>query len=174
LNPSVAATMAWPSALARRTRSLVSVHLSERLSSLSPLVTAAIDGLTGLRAGEIERPSGVSAMHDPRGEVVTELWQPNRKLTPAEVDELVIAYLAGGSIIGVGRRFGVHEQTVKAHLKRRGIAVRQQRLGDDQVSLVLTLAESELSMRGIAREVGISVSAVSKLLRGRDGGAVQP
>ena len=38
----------------------------------------------------------------------------NRKLSPAEVVELVDAYKAGASQRELTRRFGLHEQTVRA------------------------------------------------------------
>ncbi|MDQ3224166.1 MAG: hypothetical protein M3Q75_11955 [Gemmatimonadota bacterium] len=50
----------------------------------------------------------------------------NRKLSPAEVTELVDAYEAGASQRDLTRRFDLHEQTVRAHLRRRGVTLRQQ------------------------------------------------
>jgi len=51
--------------------------------------------------------------------------QPNRKLQPAEVDKLVERYVAGESLNELGRSYGMHHQTVRAHLRRRGIGLRQ-------------------------------------------------
>ena len=48
----------------------------------------------------------------------------NRKLSPAEVVELVDAYKAGASQTELSRRFGLHEQTVRAHLRRQSVRFR--------------------------------------------------
>jgi hypothetical protein len=51
--------------------------------------------------------------------------QLNHKLTPAELDDVVVAYEAGASLRTPGRRFQVHEQTVRRQLQRRGVTLRQ-------------------------------------------------
>jgi transposase-like protein len=56
--------------------------------------------------------------------IVTHLRHPNRKLNPTEGVDLVEAYQAGEHISSLARRFSMHEQTVKAHLRRAGIRLR--------------------------------------------------
>jgi DNA-binding transcriptional ArsR family regulator len=70
------------------------------------------------KAGEERRPQAEDAL------IITELRHPNRKLEAAEAAELVNAYLAGDHLNVLARRFGMHEQTVKAHLRRAGVQVR--------------------------------------------------
>ncbi len=48
----------------------------------------------------------------------------NRKLSPAEVAQLVDAYQAGTSQAELSRRFDLHEQTVRAHLRRQRVSLR--------------------------------------------------
>ena len=57
--------------------------------------------------------------------VVTAIKQPNRKLQPAEIDALVAAYEAGESMRQLGFQYGMYVKTVRAHLLRRGIRLRQ-------------------------------------------------
>ena len=48
----------------------------------------------------------------------------NRKLTPDGVAEVVASYQAEASIRSLGKTFGMHKQTVRAHLRRQGVTVR--------------------------------------------------
>lgn len=47
-----------------------------------------------------------------------------KALRAEEIDELVVAYLGGGSTYTLAHRFGVHRSTVTAHLERRGVGRR--------------------------------------------------
>lgn len=47
--------------------------------------------------------------------------QKQRRLTPAEVDELIAARHAGVTVKKLAEQFGVVRQTVGAWLKRRGV-----------------------------------------------------
>ena len=52
--------------------------------------------------------------------------QQTPKLEDDLVEQLIQAYLEGDSVYVLGRRFGIHRQTVSAHLRRAGIARRRQ------------------------------------------------
>jgi hypothetical protein len=45
-------------------------------------------------------------------------------LNASEVDALVNLYKTGASMTGLAQRFGMHFQTVRAHLRRRGVDLR--------------------------------------------------
>ena len=96
------------------------------------------------------------------GEAVVEvLRQPNRKLQPGEVAELVASYVAGATIRSLGKQHGMHQQTVKAHLRRRGIELRPV-LGvrDEDLALVLELHQAGWGARRIGARVGVGQTAV--------------
>jgi DNA-binding MarR family transcriptional regulator len=63
------------------------------------------------------------------------LQRPNRKLSLAEIDQLVADYQAGLCLTELGKRYGLHRQTAKAHLERRGVTIRSElpALTPDQV-----------------------------------------
>lgn len=47
--------------------------------------------------------------------------QPNKRLTDAEVQELLLAYEPGGTVKGVDRQFGVHHSTARKLLDDAGV-----------------------------------------------------
>src|SRR5262245_5040177 len=49
----------------------------------------------------------------------------SRSLKPAQVDALVAAYEAGNSMKKLAAAFGVHRNTVKAHLRRADVQIRR-------------------------------------------------
>jgi transposase-like protein len=93
----------------------------------------------------------------------------NRKLTPEEIAEVAARYQAGASIRSLGKEFGMHEQTVRAHLRRRGVTLRLQRpLTDSQEDEVArlyveeSLTIAELVMRFNVGKTGIRNALVRK------------
>lgn len=69
--------------------------------------------------------AGQKAASAPLQVVVTTIRQRNRKLQPAEIDALVTSYESGVSMRQLGFEYGMYVKTVRAHLRRRGAAVRQ-------------------------------------------------
>ena len=55
-----------------------------------------------------------------------QLKQPNHRLTPTEIEELIALYAEGASFSELGRRFGIHRVTAMRLLQRRGIPLRSQ------------------------------------------------
>lgn len=88
------------------------VRLAEQLSSF-PLLTKWAVLQFGKRPGQPERPAAV-----------IEPKPPNHELQPAEIKGLVADCQAGGSIEGLGRKYDLHEQTVRAHLGRQHVELR--------------------------------------------------
>ena len=56
---------------------------------------------------------------------MTAIRQPNRKLQPGEVDALVASYESGVSMRALCLEYEMYVKTVRAHLLRRGIRLRQ-------------------------------------------------
>ena len=90
----------------------------------------------------------------------------NRKLSVGEVAELVAAYEAGASQKELARRFGMHEQTVRAQLKRQGVRLRpKSQIGEVVEARIRELYESGWSGPRVGRELGLTESAVYRALK---------
>ena|GEM_PF-3586861 len=90
----------------------------------------------------------------------------NRKLSPDEIVDLVRQYQVGATIRSVAQQFGLHEQTVRAHLRRQGMALRPLRALTDAATaeLVRLYVDKTWTMLELARKFRISESAVRKAL----------
>lgn len=97
---------------------------------------------------------------------MTAVVQPNRKLTAAEVDELVAAYLAGVDLKALGERFGMHRQTVRAHLRRRGVELRSDfpALAEAQIDRAVELYAEGLSAAKVAKQLNAAEGTVRRAL----------
>ncbi len=153
------------------------MHLSDSLSNpgarLLRLVTA-LDELGSLEnmevSGDTHEIVAQSGAVDP-GAVRLQVKE-NRKLSHAEVVELVDAYKAGVSQRELTRRFGLHEQTVRAHLRRQEVAFRSQRvLADAQEAEAARLyVEETWLLAEVAACFGVGQTAIRNLLVRRRGG----
>ena len=96
------------------------MRLREHLSNIGgPLLELrAAQARQAKRAGQKANSVSLQA-------VVTAIKQPNRKLQPVEVDALVASYEAGVSMRQLSLEYGMYVKTVRAHLLRRGILLRQ-------------------------------------------------
>jgi hypothetical protein len=67
-----------------------------------------------------------TAGQDLDGAERSELKQPNKKLSPAEVEDLAARYRVGGSVMGLAAEFGVHESTARRYLLKfkQGVVLR--------------------------------------------------
>jgi len=54
------------------------------------------------------------------------LTRGQRKLQPNEVDAIVGLYGDGMSLTAIGQRYGAHRQTVRRHLERRAVGLREE------------------------------------------------
>lgn len=90
----------------------------------------------------------------------------NRKLSPAEVVELVDAYETGASQRELTRRFGLHEQTVRAHLRRQGVNLRPQRVLTDvqEAEAVRLYAEDMWTLAELAARFEVGQTAIRNVL----------
>lgn len=103
---------------------------------------------------------------EPGNVVVTALRSPNRKLKPAEVDQVVERYQAGETLVELARSFGVHEQTIKRKLAARGVSRRPvQLLDDESKARVLALRQEGLTYPEIAERLGVTVGVVGRVVR---------
>ena len=101
-----------------------------------------------------ERVDG-APIHDVRGPVVRRIGKPQTFLTPAEVDRLVDDYLTGLSVGYLAQKYGVHRATVSKHLTRNNVVRRQHGLTIDEAAEAVKLHGGGISMRAIARTLGV-------------------
>lgn len=96
---------------------------------------------------------------------VQRLNHPNRKLREPELDALVTACHAGWSMKALGRQYGMHGQTVRAHLVRRAIELRPWRaLCDDQVVEIIAGDQAGASLRELARQYEVAINSIRNFL----------
>jgi hypothetical protein len=94
----------------------------------------------------------------------------NRKPSPSKVKALAGAYQAGESQAELARQFGLHEQTVRAYLRRQGVTLRPVRvLTDAQEDDVVRLYVEEVwSLAELAAKFRVSAARFSALTRTAD------
>jgi transposase-like protein len=90
----------------------------------------------------------------------------NRKLSPAEVTELVESYNAGATQVELSRRFGLHQQIVQRHLLKQGVRLRPVRvLTDEQeIEAVRLYTEKTWSLNEVAAKFGVSQATIRNVL----------
>jgi hypothetical protein len=109
---------------------LVVVHLHDSLSNPTEAVQSLLRAVTdgdGPKNAQVRASTGeavVAQTGAPYPSSVRLEVRENRKLLPGEVEKVVARYKAGASIRSLGEAFGLHEQTVRAHLRRRGVELR--------------------------------------------------
>jgi lambda repressor-like predicted transcriptional regulator len=96
---------------------------------------------------------------------VLRLTRPNHKLRADDIDAVVAAYQAGASIKELGRQYELHEQTVRAQLLRRGVALRPWRaLTDEQAVNIVASYQAGASLRELARQHGVAANSIRNCL----------
>ena len=113
---------------------------------------------------EVSRRPQDTAPKDARGPVVRTVETAQTFLTAAEVDALVGDYLAGMSVKALAERYGIHRATVFSHLRRRNVPSRRPGLCLDERAEAVRLARAGISMRAIARRMGVDRKAVRAAL----------
>ena len=92
------------------------------------------------------------------------------RLSASEIDNLVEAYLSGESAATCAARFGVHEQTVRNHLARRGVErrVNRRKLTEDEVETAVQRHRAGESSAAIARSLHVSPDTVLREVHAAD------
>src|SRR5690625_5475775 len=78
------------------------------------------------------------------------------KLPTRRTSEL---YPAGMSVKSLAERYGIHRSTVFSHLRRRNVPSRRPGLCPDERAEAVRLARAGVSMRAIARRMGVDRKA---------------
>lgn len=94
-------------------------------------------------------------IQDVRGPCVRRIGKPQTFLTLTEVARLVDDYLAGLSVGYLAQKYGVHRATVSKHLTRNNVVRRQRGLTTEEAAEAVRLHGGGISMRAIARTLGV-------------------
>jgi DNA-binding CsgD family transcriptional regulator len=86
--------------------------------------------------------------------------QHQRRLSPTEVIELIVAYGDGESIKHLAQRFGIHRVTVTALLRRHGVELRPAGLTSDHVAAASQLYADGWSLVKLGRKFGVDAATV--------------
>jgi transposase-like protein len=94
-------------------------------------------------------------------------YQPNRRLTPAELVQLAEQYQPGLSALELARQYGINRHTVTKHLREEGIIIRGGRvkLTTDKITMAARLYASGQSLADVAENLGVDPTTVHKQLR---------
>ena len=91
--------------------------------------------------------------------------KPQPRISEARADQIVEAYMAGGTVYDLAREFDCHRVTISAVLKRRGATLRRLPPSDEQVSEMIRLYESGLSLSKVGERLGFNATTVLHRLR---------
>ncbi|WP_454173149.1 hypothetical protein [Microbacterium maritypicum] len=91
--------------------------------------------------------------------------KPQPHISEARADQIVEAYMAGGTVYDLAREFDCHRVTISAVLKRRGVTLRRLSPSDEQVSEMIRLYESGLSLSKVGERLGFNATTVLHRLR---------
>lgn len=113
----------------------------------------------------VERCQQPSVESDPVEALVAR--QNQVRLSPAGVDELVLAYQQGATVRELVEQFGVHRTTVLDHLKRRGIARRAniRKLTDEQVQQAARYYRAGNSLVTTGMHFGVDGTTIAREFR---------
>ena len=110
---------------------------------------------------------------DSRGRMVRAVGMTQTFLSPAQVDELVVMYQAGATLVEVGERFSVHRRTVATHLVRRSVPIRGRGLDESHLVKAVDLYVSGLTLMEVGLRFGVSQQSVRRALVA-EGVAIRP
>ncbi|GLZ06788.1 helix-turn-helix domain containing protein [Actinomadura sp. NBRC 104412] len=88
-----------------------------------------------------------------------------KQLKEREAQQVVAAYRAGATVYELGRRFGIHRNTVSKILKRQGVRMRMGGMSPEQIDEAVNLYQEGWSLARIGKHMGVDGQTVrSRLL----------
>lgn len=141
---------------------MLTVHLRDSLSNLPTPLERLVDRL-GMELGEaddgLEQPVSAGTPTEPS-------YRRNRILQADEQRELVTQYRRGATEKALAVEFGLHRQTVSAHLRRAGVLKRSSlKMTPELVERAATLYRAGWSTVQIGKQFGLGASTVGKALK---------
>lgn len=91
--------------------------------------------------------------------------QHHRRLSQAEVFELIAAYGEQLSIKELAQRFGIHRVTVTALLRRHGVVLRRAGLEREEIIMARRLYVQGWSLSRLGERFGVDAATVWRALR---------
>ena len=90
--------------------------------------------------------------------------QGQRRLPPAEIEELVAGYLAGGTAVVLAGKHSIHRTTVLALLERNRVSRRGRVLTPDHIEQAVSLYASGRSCASIGRELQVNPETIRQAM----------
>jgi len=90
--------------------------------------------------------------------------QVQRRLPPAEIEELVAGYLAGATAVVLAAKHSIHRTTVLILLERHRVSRRGRVLNSDLIERAVSLYASGLSCASIGKELQVNSETVRQAL----------
>jgi DNA-binding MarR family transcriptional regulator len=100
-------------------------------------------------------------------EVDPRCYQMNRRLSSAELTQLVELYRSGKSMRELAHQFGIHRVTVSRLLKREGVELRNGGLSADEIDHAVALYAEGKSLARIGEHFGVDHGTVWRHLKKR-------
>lgn len=97
-------------------------------------------------------------------EAVSQLRQHHKRLTDSEVDQLIVAYREGSTILELVARFDCDRKTVMRFLKLHCVETRYWRLNEAQIVEAVELYGHGMSLAKLGRRLGVDPKTVKARL----------
>jgi DNA-binding CsgD family transcriptional regulator len=91
--------------------------------------------------------------------------QSQRRLKPAEIDQLLTAFTAGQLVNDIAARFGVSRTTVIGHVTRRGLPRRSDGWSATDLRAAANLYADGHSLAAVGRRFGVNSMTVANRFR---------
>ena len=90
--------------------------------------------------------------------------QPQSRLAPHQIVQFEMDYQGGLMIQELAAKYGVHRTTATRHLKERGIPIRKQTMGEEDIARAVQLYQSGLSTVRVAEHFDQSPNTIRAAL----------
>jgi DNA-binding transcriptional ArsR family regulator len=140
--------------------------LCETVLDFVPLKDRLYNLTTGVNAllGRLQR-NGIGSFLDKELRELPSAPLPQRRLTPPQIEQLVLDYKAGvGSIYVLARNYGVDRGTISQHLRAAGLKLGRLPLTDAEVERAAKLRADGHSFNAIGRSLKRDPKTIKKAL----------
>ncbi len=111
--------------------------------------------------------ASLPSLDEPLPEAPRKSWQRVRRLSEAEIDQLVADYRAGRTVYELAAQFGINRKAVSKHLHARGVTMRMRGLSPAQIDEAVRLYGEGASLARIGQKLGVDAGTVHARLRER-------
>ena len=93
--------------------------------------------------------------------------QQQTRLTPDRIVQLVTEYQSGAAMNALAQAYGIHRNSVRAHLYKAGIAIRRRGLTEQQMDEATRLYLAGNSLARLGEQLGCDQTTVRRALSKR-------